>query len=1307
MAFSETGLPKMRPVLTPLHGSDPGSGVAAQSTGKVTQSGVGLRSGMEIQPGGEARTGSETPSGTETLLPPEFTAGLARQSGKGHPLDPDTGRLMGSAFQADFSAVKIHTDPAAAELSRSIQARAFTHGSDIFFDNGEYQPDSPEGRHLLAHELTHTLQQGAVNPTGGIIQRSLFERGWNRLRRAGEWVGESLQAGKNWLLGRLTGMVQSIPGYRLFTVILGSDPLTRQAVARSGRNFIEAGLDVIPAGQQLKQKLEEEGALAEAAAWLDQQIQQLAISPGDILQQVRDLWNSLSLSDVRNPGGVMDRLLGIFRGPVNRIIRFAVNVAVKLLEIVKRYLLSKLREFVATRQSPTFYPLLTVVLGYDPITGEDVNRSGANILRGFISLHPEGDEQLRQMQESGTFQKAAEWIDVAIVRVRAIASGLRAAFIAAWKAITDIRSLMNPVGTFSTIYQSFRTPLVALAAFALEVASMILNFIKEALLRWLSAWARETPGYPLVTVLLGRDPFTQEVVTRSAENIIRGFMSLIPGGLEKYNQLRESGAIARLISWIEGAVAALDITWSYIRGLFITLWESFTLRMLSAPIAAFQRIINTFADPIRRLFAFIRQVIQAIVMFALEAMNFPFETIRSIVNNAMQAYEDIRRDPIAFFLNLLRAVKQGFTQFFSNIYEHLIGGLRTWLFGELNAAGISPPADLSLRSILGFVMEVLGVTVSNIWDRLAARIGQERVDRIRAAMDRLSGIWTFIKDVYQRGPVAIWEYVRERLSNLWDIVLEQIRGWIVTRIIQQVTARLLSMLDPSGIMAVVNSFIAFYRAVQSFMEKLREMLEIVNSFVAGVANIARGTIGQAANYLENALAQGIPVAIGFLANQVGLRGLGRRIAEMIEAIRERINAAIDWLIDRALAAGSALLEMGRSAVGAVRDWWSRRRPVQLQDGSRHELYVSGNQPGARVMMASAPQPYTAYLNQLGTELNLPEAALSPARTKAGEIEALMAQNVPESQQEAHGNLINALVDELAVLTGNLPLPQNAGTNTPPVYGPLRQGFGTFARVAYMQSPHDMGSSPSVQNTPEFEIINNRRDGSRSFYVKGHLLNDNIGGPGNTWSNLTPLSQLANGAHERDFERFAKLAVNGTASRISSSPSEKHGHMINFQVTAVYGRSVPPAADQLINPDTEDYPSGYREDMDPILLSRIIRAEQYVPAELRCSAELFDRNNQITGIPEVVIPNEIHHGSLNHYELRSSPRELFRLSDHAGKPDTDAAVTGLMQLNLIGRTRAGEIVRSYREHGRMLNYVNQLGISRKAIELANPRYQIRP
>lgn len=1059
--------------------------------------------------------------GSAGVLPPGFGDRLAAGAGRGDAIEPGTRGFMESAFNADFSGVSIHTGPEAAQMSNSIGARAFTHGNDIYFNEGEYGPETEEGKHLLAHELTHTLQQGgagAGDEGARTVQRSLFSRGWNALKRAGEWVGDSLEAGKDWLLGKLKGMLSDIPGYRLFTVVLGQDPVTRETVNRNGMNFIEAGLDIIPSGEEYKQKLREEGALEEAAAWLDEQIEMLDISPSSIVQQVRDLWNSLSLSDVRSPGGVFDRLYAIFSGPVSRIVRFARNVATKFLEIVKNYLLSKLREFVAERESSSFYPLLTVVLGHDPITGEDVDRSGENILRGFISLHPEGDEQLRQMQETGSFQRASEWIDTAIIRVRNIAAGLRTAFLNAWDAVTDISSLMDPVGTFTRIYQDFRTPLVELADFAIEVASTILNFIKDALLRRLSNWARDTRGYPLITVLLGRDPFTEEPVPRTPENIIRGFMALLPNGMETFNRLQESGAIARMVSWIEGAVASLNITWGYIVGLFMSLWERFSLSSLANPIQAFQQIIDTFAEPIRRILSFIFEVIKAVVMFVLEIMNFPFDIIRSIVDNAMQAYEDIRRDPIEFFLNLLRAVKQGFTQFFDKIGEHLLGGLRNWLFGELSSAGINPPADLSFRSILGFVMELLGITIDNVWERLAEKIGQDRVDRIRGAIDRLSGIWNFVRDVYERGPVAIWEYIQERLSNLWDMIIEQIRNWIMTRIIQRVTARLLSMLDPTGIMAVVNSFITFYRAVQSFIERLREMLEIVNTFVAGVANIARGSLSQAAGYLENALAQGIPVAIGFLANQVGLRGLGRRIAEMVESIRERINAAIDWLIERALAAGSALMDMGRSAAGAVMDWFGLRKSFTLDNNESHEIYFQEESPEGPVVVASEnPQELSSIISSgewNGTAI--PDDKLAQLQQKAREIDARR-----DNQGVAVGREIQERMDNIANILSNIagqPLPETRVVKDDTVgSGMAEMGQHLIVKPLSLNPGNLAGSQPTIVT----DLGRDLKSMYPGYFVEGHLLNHRMHGPGNERWNLTPISQKTNQAMERKTESTAK------------------------------------------------------------------------------------------------------------------------------------------------------------------------------------------
>lgn len=100
--------------------------------------------------------GRGPPSGS---LPFEQT--LASSKGGGSILPDDTRQFMESRFNADFSGVRIHNDANAAMLTRNVNAQAFAHGNDIYFNTGKYSPDSTGGRTLLAHELTHTIQQGA------------------------------------------------------------------------------------------------------------------------------------------------------------------------------------------------------------------------------------------------------------------------------------------------------------------------------------------------------------------------------------------------------------------------------------------------------------------------------------------------------------------------------------------------------------------------------------------------------------------------------------------------------------------------------------------------------------------------------------------------------------------------------------------------------------------------------------------------------------------------------------------------------------------------------------------------------------------------------------------------------------------------------------------------------------------------------------------------------------------------------------------------------------------------------------------
>ncbi|AFZ26218.1 hypothetical protein Cylst_4112 [Cylindrospermum stagnale PCC 7417] len=90
---------------------------------------------------------------------------LASQQGSGNPLDEQTRSFMEPRFGNDFSSVRVHTDSSSVEMNKELGAQAFTHGQDVYFGAGKYNPGADDGKRLLAHELTHVVQQtGAVQP---------------------------------------------------------------------------------------------------------------------------------------------------------------------------------------------------------------------------------------------------------------------------------------------------------------------------------------------------------------------------------------------------------------------------------------------------------------------------------------------------------------------------------------------------------------------------------------------------------------------------------------------------------------------------------------------------------------------------------------------------------------------------------------------------------------------------------------------------------------------------------------------------------------------------------------------------------------------------------------------------------------------------------------------------------------------------------------------------------------------------------------------------------------------------------------
>jgi len=113
---------------------------------------IGRAPGDGIAPGG--------------VVHPDVASTIATNNGSGHTLDDTTRERLSPHVGDKLNDVRVHTDATADTLARSVSARAFTTGTDVYFAKGEYRPGTTDGDSLLAHELTHVTQQRGASSGG-------------------------------------------------------------------------------------------------------------------------------------------------------------------------------------------------------------------------------------------------------------------------------------------------------------------------------------------------------------------------------------------------------------------------------------------------------------------------------------------------------------------------------------------------------------------------------------------------------------------------------------------------------------------------------------------------------------------------------------------------------------------------------------------------------------------------------------------------------------------------------------------------------------------------------------------------------------------------------------------------------------------------------------------------------------------------------------------------------------------------------------------------------------------------------------
>ena len=519
--------------------------------------------------------------------------------------------------------------------------------------------------------------------------------------------------------------------------------------------------------------------------------------------------------------------------------------------------------------------------------------------------------------------------------------------------------------------------------------------------------------------------------------------------------------------------------------------------------------------------------------WALEKVGFSLSDIEGIINKGVAVLKAIFTKPIQFVKNLVKAAMTGFENFGKNFLKHLKNALFEWLTGSLE--GLVLPSTWDFKGVVSIALQMIGISYQNIRKHMVTVMGEPVV----AGLEKT---FTLVKTLITEGPMAAWEQLKEMAGEMQQAFIDAVKDFIKTKIIEQAIQWVVSLFIPGA--GIVKAIIGIYDTIVFFIQKAKQIMQMIANFLGAVGEIAAGNIGAAADALENGLARGLSLVISFLAQLLHLSGITKKIKDAIQKIRAKVDAVLEkvakWIADKAKKLFGAV----KAGVGKLTDWWKKRKNIE-KDGKKITLYTEGNEEQANVLVASSPGvAWSSYLKKLK------KSTLTPVQQKAHDRATELAKNIeqrksPKVPAEKHAQNMeewfNELADKITILNGDKPRPASVIK-----YGGVdSQGGGVSAEASILSSDHPQGNAPN-DKAPIWENLQDLGLGVGkkgkpirwTSYVQGHLLNHNLGGPGLRF-NLTPITKRANNQHKSIVETTIKDEVN-----------KKNGKIIYYKITAL-------------------------------------------------------------------------------------------------------------------------------------------------------------
>ena len=714
------------------------------------------------------------------------------------------------------------------------------------------------------------------------------------------------------------------------------------------------------------------------------------------------------------------------------------HVTVQAAPAPQRLGLGDARQFFADRA--TYLPgfrLLCLLLGRNPVSGVPVARSAGELLRALLEMLPGGALLLQALANHGAFERAAGWVQQRLAALADIGASARQgldAFLAgiAWNDALD------PAGLWERVRRVVAEPIGRVVAFGRGLVGDLVTLVRDAVIQPIAALARGLPAYGVLGAVLGFDPITREPVARTPEAILGRLMRLT-GQEEVWLNLQRANAIPRAFVWYAGVSGDLL---GLVRGIpqrFADAWRSLELIDLVLLPRAFARLAGVFvgvaADGARwgaNAAWSLLEIIVAVV--APEALPY--------LQRAGPALRTILRDPAGFARNFIVATVTGVQQFVPRIATVLRTALVGWLRQALAGTGVHVPQSLGLREMLAFAVSALGVTWGVLRGRLVRMVGEPAVRAIELGA-------TLGRALVAQGPMAAWAQLQASLPAFGELTIAQLLRYVAVDIVQAGLRSLLGGLREAGA-GFIGALLAIRNTVLFFVERLRELVDVVGAAVGSIVAVAGGAILVAASRIGQALESALQQSIAPLARLLGIGSLAGAVLAIVRRARATVEAALDAVL-RALIAASR--RAGGLIGSAARMFRTRsgeivELPADMTIESAARLEAEGTAASAKLGQRPPPRP-VAPIDERGRRVR-PKPRTLPPRGRRGT--ARVGGNAVPGAAAAAGALMKAV--------GTSPLAQYLAAQGAPA---LVRGMARLAMLKAHEQTHDDAATKRAQS----------------------------------------------------------------------------------------------------------------------------------------------------------------------------------------------------------------------------------------------------